>query len=321
MAATSSATSRPLALYTHVKAQQWGLAILAWERGPSRGYQFEDGVLRIINEGYYELIEEVDAPADQAARIIADLRRKLGDAAHHDGSAHTAPATPELTFEDQVRLFTTRFPEGFDDKGWIARYRGTPDGRRAKGHCEAAFAEVRATLAVDVLDRALAEERVFEVAASTIRLLESTSLLTGPQLRPLRTMAPRLHANLVQTLRGLLHGTEAYELRFERFIAALTQHRQPGPTWQLATALPALFAPDQHICVRVTTFREQAKWMAPRLVLTSTPSGALYMRLADMARAVKTALEREGLVPRDLMDVHNFMVVSLAPSAREPLAN
>jgi hypothetical protein len=319
MAASQPATgSRPVALYAHTKAQQWGLAILAWERGPSRGYQFEDGVLRIFNEGYYELLEEVDAPADKAAQIIADLRRKLGDAAHHDGSAHTAPATPALSFDDQVRLFRSRYPDGFADAGWVARYREKPDGRRAKGHAEPAFADAQETLAADVLDRALAEERESDVAAAALRVLEQTSLVTGTQLAPLRGMPPGRHGHFAQVLRALLHGEEAYELRFERLVAALTQHRRSAPAWQLATALPALFAPEQHICVRPTTFREQAKWMAPRLVLPTTPSGAIYVRLADMARAVKTALEREKLHPRDLMDVYQFMVMTLAPSAREP---
>lgn len=322
MAASPSENSpRPVALYTHIKAQQWGLAILAWERGPSRGYQFEDGVLRIINRDYYELIEEVDAPADKAARIIADLRRKLGDAAHHDGSAHAAPETPELSFDDQVRLFTMRYPAGFADPAWIARYRGKPDGRRAKGHAEAAFADARAVLSADALDRALAGNRAFEVATSALTLIESTSMVSGAQLRPLRSMPPMRHPGFAQTLRALLHGAEPYELRFERFVSALTQHRQPSPSWQLATALPALYWPETHICVRAPTFREQAKWMAPRLVLTSTPSGALYVRLADMAGAVKVLLERAGHAPRDLMDVHNFMVMSLAPSARELLTN
>jgi hypothetical protein len=61
--------------------------------------------------------------------------------------------------------------------------------------------------------------------------------------------------------------------------------------------------------------------MAPRLILTSRPGGALYMRLADMARTVQSSLERAGLAPRDLMDVHDFMVMSLAPSARKLLGN
>jgi hypothetical protein len=318
MAATLATPTRPLALYTHVKAQQWGLAILAWERGSNRAYQFEDGALRIINESYYALIEEVDAPADRAARTIADLRRKLGDGAHHDGTAHTAAPTPELSLEDQMRLFTRRYPKGFADPAWIGRYRGRPQGRRAKGHAEPAFAEARAALAADVLDQAMADSRAAAAIVGTaIEVLANTSLLSAAQLRPLRGISPARHGHFAQTLRALLHGEEPYELRFERFVAVLTQHRQPGPSWQLATALPALVWPEQHVCVRVTTFREQTKWMAPRLVLTSTPSGALYMRLADMARALKLALEEADLAPRDLMDVHDFMVMSLAPSARD----
>jgi hypothetical protein len=320
-ASLSATTSRPLALYTHTKGKQWGLAILAWERGPRRGYQFEDGQLRVFTERHYELIEEVDAPADKAARVIADLRRKLGDAAHHDGSVHTSPAPPDLSFEDQIHLFRGRYPGGFEDRAWIARYRGAHEGRRAKGHAEPAIAETRAALAADVLDRALASDGTAAIIAAAAHVLEHTSLLTGHQVQPLRDVSLNRSGHFVQVLRDLLHGEDAYELRFERLVAALTHHRGPSPTWQLTTALPALMWPDQHICVRPTTFRDQAKWMAPRLVLGNTPSGAMYVRLADMARAVHTALERAGMAPRDLMDVHHFMVMSLAPAARELLPN
>jgi hypothetical protein len=306
-ASLSATTPRPLALYTHTKGKQWGLAILAWERGPRRGYQFEDGVLRVFTERHYELIEEVDAPADKAARVIADLRRKLGDAAHHDGSVHTSPAPPDLSFEDQIHLFRSRYPGGFED--------------RAKGHATPAIAEARTALSAEVLDRALAVDGTAVIIAAATSVLEHTSLLTGHQIQPLRDVSPNRSGHFVQVLRDLLHGEDAYELRFERLVAALSHHRGPAPTWQLVTALPALMWPDQHVCVRPTTFRDQAKWMAPRLVLSNTPSGAMYMRLADMARAVQTSLERAGLAPQDLIDVHQFMVMSLAPAARELLPN
>ncbi|HWM88155.1 MAG TPA: hypothetical protein VNO33_20015, partial [Kofleriaceae bacterium] len=223
MAATTSATtSRPLALYSHTKAQQWGLAILAWERGPSRGYQFEDGVLRIFNKGYYELLEEVDAPADKAARIIADLRRKLGDSVHHDGQVHTRPVEPELSFDDQIRAFRLRYPDGFSDRGWITRHRGAPGGRRTKGHAEPAYAEAREALTAAVIDRALAENRGFEIANATLRVLENTSLLTGPQIHLLRDLSPSRQGSFCQSLRELLYdGEQAYELRFERFVTSL----------------------------------------------------------------------------------------------------
>jgi hypothetical protein len=322
MAIASPATPlRPQALYTHAKAQHWGLAILAWEREHNRGYQFEDGVFRVINEDYYRLIEEVDAPADQTARIISDLRRKLGDAAPPLSGAHAAPAVPELSFDDQVRLFTIGYPQGFADPAWIARHRGTAGGRRAKGHMEPAFAEAQAALAADVLDQALAANRASSIVDTAAKVLEHTSLLTDQQLRRWREMSFVQQAQLGRALRDLLHGTEPYELRFERFVAGMTQRRGPAPTWQLATALPALFWPDQHICVRETTFREQAKWTAPRLIVTKTPGGVLYLRLADMARSVQTALDRAGHAPRDLMDVHLFMVMTLMPSARNQLAD
>ncbi len=322
MSSSSLASSTlPVALYTHTKAQQWGLAILAWERGPCRGYLFEDGILRIFKQGFYAMLEEVDAPADKAAAVIADLQRKLGDGEPNGGAAHARLPVPELSFDDQIRAFRLRYPDGFADRAWIARHRGKADARRSKGHAEAAFAEARESLAVGELDRVIGENRAFQLLQTAIRLIEHTSLLTNPQIAPLHALLPVRHASFAQSLRELLHGESPYELRFERFVAVMSQPRKPGPTWQLATVLPALIHPGEHICVRPTTFREQAKWMAPRLILGNTPGGAPYLRLVDMARAIKTALEGDGLAPRDLMDVHHFMVMTLAPSAKKLFAN
>jgi hypothetical protein len=318
--ASPATSSRPLALYTHVKAQHWGLAILAWEREHNRGYQFEDGVLRVINKDYYRLIEEVDTPADQTARIVADLRRKLGDDAPPLSGVSSAPAVPDLSFDDQVRLFTDRYPEGFADPAWVTRHRGKEGVRRAKGHMEPAFAEARAALAADVLDQALATNRASSIGDAAFKVLEHTSMLTHHQLRQWQAMTSWQPLQFGRTLRDLLHGTDPYELRFERFVASMTQRRGPAPSWQLVTALPALFWPDQHIFVRETTFREQAKWTAPRLIVAKTPSGVLYVRLADMARSVQTALDRAGHSPRDLMDVQLFMAMTLTPSAKKETA-
>ena len=59
-----SVTNRTLdhedGLYRHTKRPEWGVAILAWERGGRRAYQFEDGRLRKFREGYYSLMKPVD---------------------------------------------------------------------------------------------------------------------------------------------------------------------------------------------------------------------------------------------------------------------
>ena len=46
--------------YRHRMRPKWGLAILAWDTGDKRGFQFEDGQVRIIKDGFYDLMIEVE---------------------------------------------------------------------------------------------------------------------------------------------------------------------------------------------------------------------------------------------------------------------
>lgn len=309
-------------LYAHRKGDDWGLAILAWERGPRRAYQFEDGRLRVFKQGYYDLLEEVDTPADRAMRVIAELQRKLGNTAGADAGPRAARKQPDISFEQQLAVFGIKYPDGFTDPVWIAAHRGDLEGgRRLKRHRVPAIATAQELLAVAALDTALEEQRASEIHAGVVELLGSIDLVSKKQLEPLAALPAARHVTFVSRLRELLYGEDAYELRFERYVATLALVHAAGPSWQLATALPALVLPEQHICVRPATLRKQAEWMAPRLTFIKTPNGPLCARFDEMALAVSHQLEEAGLEPADLMDVFDFMVETLRPSAKKLLVH
>src|SRR5688572_12808538 len=48
-------------LFQHASRPEWGGALIAWERDGKRGYQFEDGQLRIFTTGHYYLLEPIAA--------------------------------------------------------------------------------------------------------------------------------------------------------------------------------------------------------------------------------------------------------------------
>jgi hypothetical protein len=293
---------------------------MAWERGPRRAYQFEDGRLRVFKEGYYDLLEEVDAPADRAMRVIAELQRKLGNTAV--ASSSPARTRPDISFEQQLAVFAIKYPLGFADPRWIDDHRGDPDqGRQLKRHRVPAIATAQQLLSRDALDAAIDQDRASEIHASMVELLGSSDLVSAKQLEPLQELPHERHPTFVSRLRDLLYGEDAYELRFERYVAALALVHAAGPSWQLATALPALALPEQHVCVRPATLRKQAEWMAPRLTFTKTPYGPLCARFDEMAIAVSKQLAEAGLGPVDLLDVFDFMRETLSPSAKELLVH
>lgn len=309
-----------VALYAHSKCPEWGMAILAWEAGPRRAYQFEDGKLRTFRKGYYEMMKEVDAPADRAALILAELQRKLGDAVPRAGQAPVkSKRKPEMTFEEQIRVLRAQYPEGFADPQWLRKRRGKDAKRRTKGHRDAAVADAKETLAEDVMNAAIEAGQFSDVHAAAVKVLTATNLVSGAQLAPLADLPTGRHRSLALALRDLLYGEEAFALRFERFVAVLSLTSKRGPSWQLVTALPALVHPETEICVKPSSFDRQAAYMAPRLRLIPTPNGQLYRRLLEMATAVTTRLTDDGLAPADMLDVHDFIGETLKPSARKLL--
>ena len=76
-------------LYQHTKRPEWGLAILAWDRGSRRAFQFEDGKLRVFKQGYYEMVEEVSGAVDREAESGECRGRKIERAAADEIGAHS----------------------------------------------------------------------------------------------------------------------------------------------------------------------------------------------------------------------------------------
>lgn len=313
-------TTTPIVpLYQHRKATEWGLGMLAWERGPRRGYQFEDGKLRVFGEGFYELLDEVDAPADQAREVIAKLTLQLGDLATDRAAPVAAPA--DVTLDEQIAIFRIQHPDGFAGDAWQAARRGVEQGRRLKRHRVPALAEAAERLAAATLQRALDDGTASEVVASLIEMLAATDLVSATQLEPLRTLPPSRHGGFVQALHELLWTDTIFALRFERFVATLALTSKRAPTWSLITAFGALVHPGEHLYVRPATISKQARFMAPRLALGANPDARSYLRALEMVRRVADGLVAARLAPADLLDVHDFMVDTLAPSARALLTH
>jgi hypothetical protein len=103
---------------------------------------------------------------------------------------------------------------------------------------------------------------------------------------------------------------------FDRWVGAVTSGTGKVPAWTLATAPLALARPNDHVCVRATSFRAQAISLSPRLQLGDTPSHRQYQRMLAMAKRVQgRAVDRE-LPPADLLDVHDFIRFTLSTKAR-----
>lgn len=300
-------------LYRHTAKPKWGLAVLAWERDGKRGYQFEDGKLRIFKRGYFNLLEPVDRPADETEAALRELNIKLGrrDAARRNGRER-----PAIPLAKQIELFTALFPDGFQDEAWIAKKRGTDAKRALKRHRDPVIRQARELFTRQRLETLVAEGNALEVIASFGILIDSTDLVSKAQARGLNRINEPLAARVVEALVRVLWGEGDLAPRFEAFAGALGRAIGKKPSWQLATAIPALVAPSEHLCVKPNVLKAQAEWMAPKLIIEKAPSGAVYTRILSMASVLIEKLAQAGYTPRDLVDVYDFVWETLRPKAQ-----
>ena len=297
--------------YRHVKRPQWGLGILTWEREGKRGYQFEDGALRVIKEGYYDMLRVAPRQNRQTLKALTLMCRRNG----------VSPFQREherYAFSDQVALFGSLYPGGFEGENWASKIRGTGSKRRLKRHRAPAIADAQRLLSESELEHCIRTTAGSEVVERMLSVLEQTDLVSKRQLQPLRQVLVVESRALAIGLRDLLYGDGDLAVRFDHFRRALGS-RGHALSWRLCTALPALVAPAEHVCVRPTVFNHQAAVLGLRSHAKRRANGHSYVRLRELARTVASRLEGVGLPPRDLLDVYDFMWTTLKPSAYKQL--
>jgi len=310
-----SVTNRTLdhedGLYRHTKRPEWGVAILAWEKGGRRAYQFEDGRMRIFREGYYSLMKPVDEVPGSEEALVADLESAV--AAHNGGAKHK-PLEPVCTFEEQVSLFEELFPGGFQGDEWIERHR-RGQGRALKRHREPVLERAQELLSQESLQQSIEGDRQGHLAGSVLGILQDTDLVPVNQVRGLKGMEPPEKNRFVESLDFLLYGEEAFGQRFKGWVATLEAVGGGKPSWRLATVIPALVFPNEHVCVRRSSFIRQAAIIAPAAKYSRRPKRRSYRNFRRVARAARKRLSSAGHEARDLLDVHDFGWVTLRNAA------
>ena len=304
------------ALYRHTKREEWGLAIIAWERPDMRGYQFEDGQLRVFKKGYYELLAPVDSGGVREA-VIEELKLKAGRVqADSEARARNKKKTTNLTFADQLTIFRAEYPRGFADESWLFSVRGE-GARRLKRHRDPAIAAVKAGLSAEELAKIKGEGGAEAVVKQALTLMSKTTLTRPRELEALRDLTGEAAEKYARGLEQLIHGELPMERRFDAFVMAHPEK----PSWPMATTLLALYAPATHLCVHPSTIRRQADVLGVAVTPGTRPRGKTYARLLDLVGRVEEKLVAAGQQPADKVDLFDFMRITLAPSAKRLLVS
>lgn len=304
-------------LYRHVKRPEWGVAILAWEKGPRRAYQFEDGRLRKFREGYYSLMQ----PAEDVARSQAVVKGLKEALEANKGDRDPKVLEPVASFEAQIELFRSLYPEGFHDPDWVSDHREDEGGRALKRHREPVMQRTREALSKQRCEELIASDRHAELVESVTSILADTSLVALKHVRPLQRLDERETREFAEAVNHLLHGDGPFDPRFQKYLRIMGHIYGDRPSWRVATALPALWDPQEQVCVRRSAFVRQAASIAPLARYSRKARTSSYKNFRRVAFVVRERLQEQGFEPRDLLDVHDFIWATLRKAALEHLGD
>jgi hypothetical protein len=296
------------ALFTHLNRADWGVSVLSGQRDGKRRYLFESGEERVMGAGALDLMRKVEQPSSDQRATYARLVALL---AKRDKRAEPPKAPGATAVVKQLERFHKKYANGFFGKEWKSD-RSSMRARQVRG---ALVENAQERLSKEALAQLESAGNYAAVWNQVVTSLNESGLLTT-ELRP-AAQADEQRA-LSNASVELLHGSESYEPRFDGWVSTFETVFQQAPSWETATALAALVMPLEHIPVDPASFRKQLKALSRYSSFGARPVGTVYTRCVTMAQALANMLAERGEVPRDLLDVHDFIRVTQgAPSKAE----
>jgi hypothetical protein len=221
-----------------------------------------------------------------------------------------------VAFEAQLEHLRRDYPGGLSGKKWEEEVRGS-SGEKALGR-DAAITLAREELSRGRLETLLSARQFDKVWSLVVTVLQKSGLVPAAQLR-LNVASDRVH-DLTVAVCNLLGDSAVSAERFDRFVTALTSATGRIPTWEVVTAPSALLYPREHVYVELGYFRRQLKANGSRRALPARPTGAAYATALAHTRALVSKLTEHGEAPRDLLEVRDFMTVTLGPARKKARA-
>lgn len=329
MANEETADTSEQVLYRHSRRPEWGVAALISTANGRRSYQFEDGTLRTLKEEFCGFMEPVQQDAETGEQLHSALeeqgqrmlaRKRASRQASNRDTKPAAVLEPVMNLTQQVRVFRALFPEGFQDPTYVTKIRGAEDGPQRKRLRTPAILVAQDKLAAAQLQQLLAKEDTDQIVDRLRQVLQRCDLVRAAQdVRPLSDLTIVQQDRIANALCELLYGEGSDAERLAAWITALSAAGLPV-SWASVTAPLALVKPAEYVAVRPSVFALQARLLAPEQRLNTKPSATQYGWIKDMATRLEAHLKQVGLEPRDLMDVYEFIWLTLRPNGQKTLA-
>lgn len=283
-------------IFSHAKRPDWGVGVITNEGEGKRSYLFEDGEERTLGPAGIGLMRKVDHPDRDQQQTCAHLLSLLAKRA----GRRDAEAPSRAAVDTQLTRFHRKYPGGFFGKEWRNAAASAYAGQARSG----VMGQVQQRFSAERVAELVEKQKTLELWDDAVQLLTVSGLAAG-DIEAGRL--PGEQRQLADALCDLLHGQQSYDHRFERWISAYASVFKDAPSWQTATALPALFNPIEHVYVEPAAFRKQLKVLALPGGFGGRPSGVAYTRCLTAAKTLANMLATRGEVPRDLLDVHDFI--------------
>lgn len=288
-------------LFFHTLRADWGVAILARELDDKRHYLFEDGQERALATGFGALMQRIEAPTLEQHAAYAKLRR-LADGERKD-------RTPDwVGLDAQLERLRQLYPGGLSDPNWAELRAST--AKQAFGR-EPAIEHARSQLAPEELAAMLRAGQFEGVWARVVSVWRLSALLPAEQI--LQAPPKERLRELAVAACGLFGSAALNAVGFDRFVAAITTATGHAPSWALVTAPAAFLYPREHVYVDRPCFRMQLELSGIRRAIPERPNAAAYAVVLKHTRALVQKLAEHGEAPRDLLDVRDFIHVTLRP--------
>ena len=297
-------------LFRHTKREGWGLGILQNVMDDRIQMQFQDGRNRYFKTGYYHLLDAVDRPMNVAAGIVDALQQMMPEEDRPERKNRILPPS----MDEQIEYLRQLFPGGFQDEAYAEHHRGDGRKRPLKRHRDALVARAEKYLNRQNLQGDPTEGHKFACKVLTV-----TGLVGAKERKKFKAIEAEHHEEVINALRALLYGKSKLIQRMDGYVRALEKAMGETPSWELATVFLGAVHPKEHVVVRARVLSLQAQWMAPGLLVSDRPMGLLYERLMHMTKGVEELLVEGGLEPRDFLDIHDFMWVTLKPAGQKKI--
>jgi hypothetical protein len=193
-----------------------------------------------------------------------------------------------------VEAWLSRHPGGFADRGYAL-------GERLQLLDAARRASV--FLAPATLQEALADGRQAAICSAAGEVARSSGMVPREDAAALTELPDRDARLVARALHDVLHGDGPYPARFDAFASSLDD--VGAGSWPLATALPMLASPAEHVVIEPAPLTRLADALAFDLLWRGEPNWDTYGRALSFAHYLQDVLAPLG--PIDFLDIAAFI--------------